>query len=294
MTKELCLLQVKEMNLQLKAYIIAEEIHQDGSPHLHVYIETNNQLEVTNPTFFDIVGIDGTTYHGNYQAARSSNAVMKYCQKDGNYLAHGLTMKKLSTPFADAIKAAKDGNLLDALEIVETGGEKTCRDRLLYAKTLRESLRSYLPKQPHSQARDLSSFGTLFNWDRARLLLLHGETNLGKTTLAVSLLPNSLLTRHLDLLASSDTSGGIVFDDMSFHHLHDEAQIAICDTAFTTQVHVRYHVAEIKEKTPRILTTNKAPYEVLNLNNPAIARRVQVVHMKGIGIYEEQDRRGLL
>ena len=69
--------------------MVAEEKHEDGSPHLHAYIRYVKKLDVRKTDYFDLVGTDGTRYHGNYQTAKCSAAVVKYCTKEGSYLEIG-------------------------------------------------------------------------------------------------------------------------------------------------------------------------------------------------------------
>lgn len=58
LTKE----QVKEalVDAKVQEYVIAAEKHQDGSPHLHVFLKYKSKVTFT-PTKWDI-----GTYHGNY------------------------------------------------------------------------------------------------------------------------------------------------------------------------------------------------------------------------------------
>lgn len=97
-----------------------------------------------------------------------------------------------------------------------------------------------------------------------------------------------MMTTHLDLLAryDSDNYDGIILDDMSFSHLHREAQLALVDRFEDRQIHVRYRIAEIPAGTPVIITTNQSPSFILNLSDPAIKRRCIAVEMFAIGKYK--------
>ena len=64
--------------------VIARELHEDGSPHIHVYLLLEARHRVRNPTFWDLAG-----YHGNYQHAKSYTAVVQYVKKDKDYLEFG-------------------------------------------------------------------------------------------------------------------------------------------------------------------------------------------------------------
>ena len=70
-------------------YIIARELHKDGTNHLHAYVkfvdgvETRKAITKTNVPVFDFNG-----YHGNYQACRSCKNVIQYCTKSEDYISN--------------------------------------------------------------------------------------------------------------------------------------------------------------------------------------------------------------
>lgn len=264
----------------ISEYIIAREKHADGSDHLHAYLKLDKKIDVRSASLFDL-----RNHHGNYQSARSATKVKKYCTKDGNYIADPpyIPPTEKDPIWRKAIETAKEGNVEEAMKILENGGERSCRDLILHRAAILSSLTMMTPVKELSCARPLTDFGNLFNWNRhEKTLVLFGETNKGKTSLAASLIPKALFTRHLDLLADlTSQHEGIILDDMAFKHQHDEAQIALVDLAMDTTVHVRYRVARIPARMPRIITTNKEPWEILNLSNPAIARRVITIRWLG-------------
>lgn len=72
-----------KLRSEIKRYVIAEEAHEDGTPHLHCYFELETQLRIRSADHLDIAG-----YHGNYQAARKPQDVIKYIIKDGAYISN--------------------------------------------------------------------------------------------------------------------------------------------------------------------------------------------------------------
>jgi hypothetical protein len=56
-----------------------------------------------------------------------------------------------------------------------------------------------------------------------------------------------------------------------------EEKIHICDTGETSHIRVLYGFATIPAGTPRILTSNRSPIDIIDVSDPAIRRRVQVV-----------------
>lgn len=269
-------------------HVIAREKHADGHFHLHVYLEAEETMVVNSAEELDLTA-DGTTYHGNYQAVRSSSAVKKYVTKDGEFITNlDLTPSSIS-PWKRARDAAASDGISAAIAILEEDS-KASRDLCINGDRIIKNLAS-LSSKKLKITYDLSTFGWTEPWDgKTHTLVIYGGTNLGKTSLAKALLPDALLTRHLDKLRdySPGRYTGIILDDMSFKHLHREAQIALVDRHEDTQVHVRYAVAEIPAETPVIITTNSLPSSILHMDDPAIARRVYVVHMKGIGQFFKQ------
>lgn len=170
----------------------------------------------------------------------------------------------------------------EAIETLETN-ERSARDLILYHSTILASLTSLTPTSELPTVRDLTSYTDLFTWDRTKLLVLKGPTNKGKTTLACSLLPRALFVSHVDQLAlyNSAKFNGIILDDMAFTQWPRTSQIHLTDTAMPRALHVRYRIANIPAGTPKILTTNSEAWEVLDVKDPAIARRVTVVHWWG-------------
>ena len=71
---------------KVKEYVVASEKHEDGSPHLHVFVKVEKKRQF-KPTMGDFIH-EGVSYHGNYQIAKCWRAVQKYCIKEGDYLAN--------------------------------------------------------------------------------------------------------------------------------------------------------------------------------------------------------------
>lgn len=268
----------KKKKRTIVEYIIATEKHQDGNDHLHAWIKLNKAVFLRDANYFDL-----KNHHGNYQGARNPARVKAYCTKEGNFIAdppYQVATKK--TPWSTAMELARTGQVTEAMTELERGGDRSCRDSIIHRPSILASLKSLAPPEPLKAALPLTNFSKLFVWEKTKALLLCGATNTGKTTLAASLLPMALFTRHLDRLAElTDLHEGVILDDMSFIHLHDEAQIALLDVAMSTDVHIRYRVATLRQGLPRIITTNKEPREIFNMSNGAIARRIQAIRWWG-------------
>ncbi|KAG9391898.1 Geminivirus Rep catalytic domain [Carpediemonas membranifera] len=112
----------REFSRSIEAYIIAREKHRDTEPdsnnnlHFHVFLKLNKRMQwtaKTRPNAWDLWG-----NHPNVQTCRSPEAVEKYCQKDGDFVAKGIDLhakaKKrkaynLDLFTRDPIELVKDG-----------------------------------------------------------------------------------------------------------------------------------------------------------------------------------------
>lgn len=63
-------------------YVISQEKHQDGTDHLHAFIKLDKRVNFKKGLF------DIPSFHGNYQVAKSWNAVKQYVVKGGNYITN--------------------------------------------------------------------------------------------------------------------------------------------------------------------------------------------------------------
>jgi hypothetical protein len=84
----------------VKYICVSAELHRDGQPHRHVFIQLDVPMVFNDSTFFDIKNSTegGPDYHGNYQAAKSPKEAYNYVRKDGEFIELGETTikKKLS------------------------------------------------------------------------------------------------------------------------------------------------------------------------------------------------------
>jgi Geminivirus Rep catalytic domain./RNA helicase. len=68
----------------IRGGVIARELHEDGSPHIHVYLLLETDYNCRSCRYWDLGG-----YHGNYQHAKSYTAVVQYIKKDKDYFEFG-------------------------------------------------------------------------------------------------------------------------------------------------------------------------------------------------------------
>lgn len=135
------------------------------------------------------------------------------------------------------------------------------------------------------EKRSFQIFHGPFRWGHSisgsKSQIFWGAAGVGKTEYAKYLLPNSLFVTHLDDLGSfNDTYDGIIFDDMSFGHLPRTSQIHLVDMDNDRSIHIRYKTAMIPKGTPKIFLTNVRNGEIFDLEDAAVARRVEVYHLE--------------
>ena len=123
-----------------------------------------------------------------------------------------------------------------------------------------------------------------FNMPRLELknsTILWGAPNTGKTSYAKAHFTNPLVVSHMDdLLHFTPDHDGIVFDDMDFKHLPRSTMIYLADVDEDRSIHCRYSCAQIPANTKKIFCTNTEDGMCMKLDDAAIMRRCEIVHIK--------------
>jgi len=182
---------------------------------------------------------------------------------------------KVGELYSKARELAIEGKPLEGIKVLEH--EKTVRDLVIHGNAIQKNLRQLAVKRRRPDYT-IDDFQIDFVWDRTKTLILWGPTNMGKTSLALDLLPEALLVGHKDKLKLYENGehNGIIYDDMSFLHWPREAQLHLVDYEQERDIDVKHSMVTIPAKTPKIMTTNKMPAEMILANDPAIARRIQI------------------
>lgn len=235
-------------------YIVCEEEHKDGSPHLHGYFLTDKKFDIINPHRLDLVDQDGKTYHGNYQTVRSAVLCKKYCKKGKRYI----TNMKFSL-MAEAIALAQEGKGKEAFnKVVEARP-----DMILVSGGRVKANISMLAEDNGGQGQkfgmdDFVNIPTkLALWQPERhALWLSGPTGTGKTELAKAHFQDPLLIRHVGQLKSIAGHDGLVFDDFNPSHWPRECVIHLTDLSCPSGINVKFSHVVIPAGMPRIFTSN--------------------------------------
>ena len=149
----------------LKEYIVAEEKHEDGSPHLHAYLKLLKKKKF-NAKMFDLKDADGKEYHGNYQKVRDVLAVEKYVAKGKNYVSN----IDIEAAEQHKSKLVKEDYLKDPLELLEEG------------KINFFQLNNFIKNQDcYKMLLNRKSNRPLKPLEKRRHFWIFGESNTGKT-----------------------------------------------------------------------------------------------------------------
>jgi len=264
-TKEEVLAHLQTIG-EVKRAVIARELHQDGTPHFHAAVSFLNQVRFTtgrtNPFAFRGLTADhrivkptkrGQSLAGAVEATRT------YVQKsDTSPLIFGTAT---TTATGAAAKNARDtamdpnGSVEAALtNLWQEAPMLMIRQAEMVERNLKR-LREMTLSQPLI-SRPLEAFPLkpeLPDWD---VLMLGGRTGLGKTELALALLPGAAFITQLDDLRTADLSRGIILDDIEVGHMPFQAIKNLTEYERPASAYCRYNNARIPARTKRIFTTN--------------------------------------
>jgi len=215
-----------------------------------------------------------------------SNSDSRYCTKEEDFISN-LDQKSLSKVncWQEAREYARSGNLSSALNALERTPQGAMQ-LTLSGKRIRKELKRLLPQVPVAPSplvRPLADFQHP-RWDKTLALLIWGPSEMGKTSLALSLMPTALIVNHKENLShfNQKTNGGIIFDDMAPIQTREE-QLSFLDRTKTVSITgCRYKNPQIPMGTPTIFCTN---WEPKNYFSPVkeVFRRLRV--WKAVALY---------
>jgi len=248
---------------------IALETHEDGSPHRHVALQFTNRFKSTNARIFDCDG-----KHPNIQAIKKLQECLKYCAKE-QFVDIGPVPVEQQQRNWDEIVAAAAGNELEWLRVCH---EERIQPHV--AARLRAMQDSAIYDLDEYDNRPIDPLLEILLEPEYKSMCVVGKPGIGKTGWAMKNAPRpALLVKHLDCLRHFRIGyhKSIVFDDCDFKHLPRSTQLQICDFENQGQIHVRYGVAIIPARTPRLFLCNDG-HEPFIYDNAIQERRVQVLH----------------
>lgn len=276
----------------LKYFVGGYEVGEEGSPepgqdqgnhhenggqihggYQHLQCFSNFLTKKSMRQVKKIIGLE----HVHLELARGSDEDNRtYCTKDGNFF-------EIGEPSAGA---GQRTDLERLTEIIREGG--TLRDcwnaapqsMVIFYRGINEYAmvcNSRLREPKYTLDKFKQEWQDL-PWDWNKSHILWGGAGIGKTSFARAVLPKALMVSHMDDLSIYDASvhDGIIFDDMSFLHLHREAQIHLVDVEEGRSIHIRYRTAWIPENTKKIFTTNTYQGAIFMIQDSAIQRRLDI------------------
>nr|ANW06407.1 replication-associated protein [Eggplant golden mosaic virus] len=286
LTKEEALSQIQALETPTnKLFIrICRELHEDGTPHLHVLIQFEGKFQCKNHRFFDLKSPTRSAhFHPNIQGAKSSTDVKAYMEKDGDVLDHGVFQidgrsarggcQSANDAYAEAINS---GSKAAALNILK---EKAPKDFVLQFHNLNSNLdRIFVPPLevfvcPFSSSSFDQVPEELDEWVvgnvvsaaarplRPISIVLEGDSRTGKTMWARSLGPHNYLCGHLDLSPKvySNAAWYNVIDDVDPHYLKHFKEFMGAQRDW--QSNTKYgRPVQIKGGIPTIFLCNPGPH----------------------------------
>lgn len=196
MSKDILLYELKRKFPFIDEYLIAEEKHEDGTPHLHAFFHSSKKLDIKTARALDIRG-----EHGNYQNPDSKVAWIAYCLKeDTNPLADRDWDKWVKETNAHAAHKGTEKNLKFLAQLQEVGPKKMVELGQLSVMNFQKAMANFdaFKKAGFEDSRGPLPSSIPNPWEadfrvdmdlkKCHLWIFSRKPNLGKTTWATALL----------------------------------------------------------------------------------------------------------
>ena len=261
--------------------VIARELHEDLTPHIHVYLLLEERYCCRNSIFWDLAG-----HHGNYQAAKSYTAVVQYVKKDKDYLEFG------DLDFAAKLESKTHHRAYIGKRLQQEPLDDIVRDHpeLMYDY---RRLEANVTAWRNNQTRDLptctgyipNNFGVLMplKTDKQRHYWVYSShPNKGKTTWLLDLAAKhrcSWYTVQENFQDIKKDSQFILVDEYSVAHLKVTQLNAMCDGTY--QYPIKGGSPITCPGVIIVLAGNKPMEEVYTdpKNHPLIKARFNVINL---------------
>lgn len=273
--------------LPIAKCVIARELHQDGNPHFHAYVQFEYTPDRLLTTQLDIAGTHPNCKPKGSKAAQKTAA--EYCRKGNDWIDFGFDEEE-EEPTGDDSKPHSICEQIKQYEYWNDAIDYGCRNGIPFSY-VQAAFNSRLSVPPPSFNPGDEITGTIhsntlrfmqYDPSSSRALILEGPSGCGKTTWAKRNMPRPcLFVSHIDDLKylRPDYHASIIFDDMSF--TGDESgkgawpltsQIHLVDFENQRSIHCRYSNAVIPAGIHKCFTCNPGRYPFSY--DAAIQRRV--------------------
>lgn len=288
-------------------YLITREMHEDGNPHFHVFLEfpfTNDlSREKLHVNLKDSISGEEVVLEGKYETAKKKYSVMKYMLKSKNPEQEPFTNIHLliyKNEIHDNVesylyhKAQYEGVEKVLLEILDRFPE--FRSQFTRLKSTFKAIRTVQLNKERQEALRLSILPltdfknvppAVWAWAKehptTKTLAIYGPPNVGKTELSLSLMKSKvnkpLLIRDENQLRDIELTEehGLVIDDYDMSKLSREGTIHLIDNKREGSVRMLYDQINIPANTPRIFVANNIPSYMKN--DRALEKRLLFVEI---------------
>ncbi|QCX35041.1 replication-associated protein [Blackfly DNA Virus 11] len=215
---------------ELAGYVVCEEQHKDGSPHLHVFLMFLEKQQFYGEYFMDFI----TQKHGNYKGVNSIRGSINYTIKGSNYVSEGFDIEAILAkkgPKSTAIaKMILEGKSMVEINEKDPGYVMMNKRKLEEYEswvTIQNNKKSKITWVPPNLEGLTDSNKQIAQWIcsnvrqtrkfKAPQLFITGPKNLGKTSL-IEWLERSLSVYHIPQTEEfydlySDSYDLVVFDE---------------------------------------------------------------------------------
>ena len=304
-------------NRNIVEYVLSTEKHQDGSSHIHAYIELDNKIDTRNMRLFDI-SQEGKVYHPNILKSKYKTACVEYILKDikelnsSSFIA-SKGLKKLLTihenkikflPYQKAVLAlARNGLIEDAMELVEDKepgrimtSHISLRRSLSALQSDKSSLTEFIDCTHRPEVQNVRKQLKEAHKEFITPMLV-GATQTGKTRLMLDFIKNTLklnplTVNNIDSIRYFEPSkhNALFFDDCDFASIQSEEMLLkLLDCESATTFNVKHGSVQIPACTARFICSNfLLSYYVGEriASQPRISRRLKVIDIGGQSLYQ--------
>lgn len=194
-----------------------KEQHQDGTPHIHAFLDFGRKRDIRDERIFDFEGL-----HPNIQPVRDPGAVIKYIEKNGDVLGD---RPESSAKNQKMQLTALIGESTTRAEFVD-GFARICpRDYILYSERIEEFASKRFAVEAPVILRKVNEFrvpNELTEWvsrnlfpspERPKCLILVGPTRCGKTEWSRSLGEHTYWSNYVTSERNTNARYAVI-DDM--------------------------------------------------------------------------------
>lgn len=101
--------------------VAVREYHDDGEPHLHVFLALDKRCNIVNPNALDLVMDPGEVFHGNYQSCRDKKRVVDYIRKSNPIVTDIDFLGGSDALMAYLVPKGKKQVVADVMDLLKSG-----------------------------------------------------------------------------------------------------------------------------------------------------------------------------